>query len=1119
MANNRGIFIKFNFPDKSTVEQDVMNVLKNAKGQVNINVKMPSVSDIQNQLQKILNEVGGHLDLSSDTWFKVGNIDNNLTKVERHLARIGQQIQQVFNVKINDGSFQQLSLGLDSIANKTGKLQNFRQETDEIYASCKNAGQAISTFMESQLGANIGTPKAVSMASNIGKQLNTELREAFNNKDLQSFVQSAQRAYSEGIDKSLSQTIGKDTLENLKSQYKSLIDSISKTQISLKNIGISKESETKLREAIKGYATINNTTGTSLDSMVQEWRTIAQQQGLNLFNTGNMEDAIDDLSTFISEYKNLKKGVLPSSVNSFGLNAGEEEKELERVEEEAKKLYIALENIKKAKNRQKATPISDNAESQKVQKTTKDIQKEAEELEKLRKIRANLNQSNYGETDIMLNKSYDTLQARAKEIQQTMNGIKSITFSKNSKGEETLNKAVIKYKNNLGQVVTETMGWKKITDETGEAIGKVFTTIKPLQIVDNKEQQEKTITQLTEKLNKLRDSGKIQESSLQKVFQNLEKVDLSNLEKAQQQINSLQKTISKLESNQPKITSLEKIKQQYTDFQRQLKSENIDIFKGLKKSDSYNKLSEYISNLNKQLQSLKKGYGSVKTSDVENSVKNIQSAMKTVQQEFNKGIGTEALMNKARVALNSFKQLSSQLNTNVVADLQKQFDKFSTKSSTQEIQNFINKIQGISKNSSQITSIENKMNDLQTKMKGLELNRGGSSYFTNNDVIQYFNNYKNKLEELKQVQEQLKKGEIVDSAKIEKAKNETVNAYKVMTDHATAFYNASKGQTSSVDAGVPSKYDNLVSNFEKLNKANLNNTFIQQLDSQIKALGKDLSQDGILEKIKSLQNVISNAKPNSNSFNTLNNKLKDMKSNLEILQNKFGGVIPPKASSQLANYKQAMSQLETAMQKLASGQKVESITPYTSQATRAVRELNAVTGNTIVTQRNLGQSISNTLSKFGIYTSMAIVCRRLFQEIKEGVQYVKYLDDSFTDMKMTMTITTQEFETVSTQIDAMAKQMGTTIESVHDIARIYSNANTTTQEILEKTKPTAEFANISGMDGLTATKNMQDIANQFKLLKQEGADASEVFTNIGNAMTAVSKNMTYDFAKLVGELM
>ena len=59
-----------------------------------------------------------------------------------------------------------------------------------------------------------------------------------------------------------------------------------------------------------------------------------------------------------------------------------------------------------------------------------------------------------------------------------------------------------------------------------------------------------------------------------------------------------------------------------------------------------------------------------------------------------------------------------------------------------------------------------------------------------------------------------------------------------------------------------------------------------------------------------------------------------------------------------------------------------------------MRQLNRETGNTILTQRNLGTTIQNALSKFGIYTSMAIACRRLFQEIKEGVQYVKYLDES-----------------------------------------------------------------------------------------------------------------------------
>ena len=122
-------------------------------------------------------------------------------------------------------------------------------------------------------------------------------------------------------------------------------------------------------------------------------------------------------------------------------------------------------------------------------------------------------------------------------------------------------------------------------------------------------------------------------------------------------------------------------------------------------------------------------------------------------------------------------------------------------------------------------------------------------------------------------------------------------------------------------------------------------------------------------------------------------------------------------------------------------------------------------------------------------------------------------------MKMTMAdLTENEFNVMGEQLDEMAKKMGVTIESVHDIGRIFSNEQTSTSEILEKTKPTAEFSNISGMDALTATKNMQDITNQFQLLENEGVKASEVFSHVGDVMTAVSKNMTYDFAKPLANL-
>lgn len=168
---------------------------------------------------------------------------------------------------------------------------------------------------------------------------------------------------------------------------------------------------------------------------------------------------------------------------------------------------------------------------------------------------------------------------------------------------------------------------------------------------------------------------------------------------------------------------------------------------------------------------------------------------------------------------------------------------------------------------------------------------------------------------------------------------------------------------------------------------------------------------------------------------------------------------------------------------------------------------------------SFGQTISNVASKFGIFLTAATAINKLIREIKQGIEYVKYLDESFTDMAMTMEqLTKTQFNEMGDQLDEMAKKMGVTIEAVHDIGRIYSNEKTSVEEILAKTKPTAELSNIAGMNALTASKNMQDIANQFKLLEDEGSEASEVFSHVGDVMTSVSKNMTYDFAKPLANL-
>lgn len=276
-----------------------------------------------------------------------------------------------------------------------------------------------------------------------------------------------------------------------------------------------------------------------------------------------------------------------------------------------------------------------------------------------------------------------------------------------------------------------------------------------------------------------------------------------------------------------------------------------------------------------------------------------------------------------------------------------------------------------------------------------------------------------------------------------------------------------------------------------------NNDKINQELSNTKQL-IELSQKQLTNQLNTIQSK-NNSNINSSFLSQFQNSLKgnDIANRIEQIRqkiNSLNGVNTKDVRSQVANLKSEIVELDQKVQMngIQTGQR-----QFTS----------------------FGQTISNVASKFGIFLTAATAINKLIQEVKQGIEYVKYLDESFTDMAMTMEqLTKTQFNEMGDQLDEMAKKMGVTIEAVHDIGRIYSNEKTSVEEILAKTKPTAELSNIAGMNALTASKNMQDIANQFKLLENEGSEASEVFAHVGDVMTAVSKNMTYDFASGIQEL-
>ena len=56
------------------------------------------------------------------------------------------------------------------------------------------------------------------------------------------------------------------------------------------------------------------------------------------------------------------------------------------------------------------------------------------------------------------------------------------------------------------------------------------------------------------------------------------------------------------------------------------------------------------------------------------------------------------------------------------------------------------------------------------------------------------------------------------------------------------------------------------------------------------------------------------------------------------------------------------------------------------------------------------------------------------------------------------------------------------------------------------------------MTGEETTKSLQSVINQFKLMSVEGANAGEVTSHIGDVLTKISQNLTYDFADGIKEM-
>lgn len=168
---------------------------------------------------------------------------------------------------------------------------------------------------------------------------------------------------------------------------------------------------------------------------------------------------------------------------------------------------------------------------------------------------------------------------------------------------------------------------------------------------------------------------------------------------------------------------------------------------------------------------------------------------------------------------------------------------------------------------------------------------------------------------------------------------------------------------------------------------------------------------------------------------------------------------------------------------------------------------------------SLGQSLKN----LGLYVSGAMIIRELWQQFKTGINYVKELDEAFTDVAISMDITRQEFDAWTKTARQIAQANGQMTTSAMEMVKIYATAGEEISQIEDKLAGTLAIQNITQWNAEQTTSAVNSVVNQYKLLEKEingtTGNIANAIEYMGDALIGISNKLTIDNVAGIQEMI
>lgn len=287
-----------------------------------------------------------------------------------------------------------------------------------------------------------------------------------------------------------------------------------------------------------------------------------------------------------------------------------------------------------------------------------------------------------------------------------------------------------------------------------------------------------------------------------------------------------------------------------------------------------------------------------------------------------------------------------------------------------------------------------------------------------------------------------------------------------------------------------------------------------------KSLG-NIKLDGTVEELKEAKRAmsdlgkeISQLKNRESEINRLESAISVLNSQAKQFENiKF---VSSDQKAKIEQLRREIVDLENVLVKLKNGGNLDiNLGNAIGNARNTVRDIKTEFGGftSIFTK-----GIQGAIAELGLFNRALDL---MADGIREGIRHTRELDDTFIDMKMSMgeSLTTEQFTNMTDAMYEMGRAMGVNSEQLMGVVKIYANAGESVDSLMQKLQGTVALSDISGMDSMEVTSAVQTALNAFKLLEEAGGNAEVATMRFGDGITAVARNLSYDFAKGIQEII